>query len=191
MLRSCIRSYSQPVKAGFESIPYQSAPINKYNQQRSPFNFKPAKQEGSPQLIHNPPQAINSLKHTPKKFLPANDPRHALPIKANQVYTKQQLDDMPLISEYLQKKTYTLTPEIVEKIQKLRNEDPSKWTIRKIARELDIDIMKVNVLSGINKSRQVQVANEIGEQQIDWSEKKLNARNDRKKRTEMWLRGEY
>lgn len=191
MLRTFTRTYAQPAKAGFESIPYQSAPVNKYNQQRSPFNFKPAKQTGSPQLIHNPPQAINSLKHTPKKFLPPNDPRHALPIKANQFYTREQLDDMPLISEYLQKKSYTLTPDIVEKIQQLRNEDPQKWTIRKIAKELDIDIMKVNVFTGINKDRQQQVANEISELQINWSEKKLNARNDRKKRTEMWLRNEY
>lgn len=188
MYRTSIRKYSTQVK----NIPYQSKPINKYNADRSIFNFKPAKITES-QLIHNPSQSSPYLKQTPKAFLPENDPRrkYNLGTKNQKTFTQQELDDMPIIYAESKDKVYDVTPDIVLKINELRKEDPVKWTISKLAKEFNIEQRKINYFTYNNKVKQDEDKSNLEIQKQSWNERKVNARIDRLKRAQMWLRNEY
>lgn len=172
-----------------QQIPLVTTPKNKYNAARSAFNFKPAKQNG-PLLVHNPPQLSPHLKQTPKAFLPPNDPRRSLDARNTKSYTREEVDNMPLIHGY-GNATYDITPKLVEEILTLRNQDPSTWTISKLARHFDVDKAKVNVITGSHKERQEVVEQALQHQQNTWHDHKRLAREDRRKRVQMWLRNEY
>lgn len=182
MIRSAVRKYS------LKSLPHELQPKNKYNAQRSAFNLKPVRSEG---LIYNPPASAATYKETPKLFLPKNDPRHKILEGKWKVYTQEELDNMPLIYGIKKEKDYSLTPDVVQEILKLRQENPNEWTIPKLARKFNIDKTKVNVISGISKERQAKVLEELEAVKLTWSGKRKLARQDREKRTQQWLRGEY
>ncbi|QEL57988.1 hypothetical protein SBP28_000016 [Candidozyma auris] len=88
-------------------------------------------------------------------------------------------------------KDYSLTPEVVGEILKLRRENPDEWTVPKLAKKFNVDKVKVNVISGISKERQEKVLQELEEVKSTWSAKRKLARQDREKRTQQWLRGEF
>lgn len=170
-----------------KDVPFHSKPKNKYNEYRSAFNIKPVRPQG---LIHNPPAAAQSVKETPLLFLPKHDPRATILKDTYKVYTPEELADMPLIYGIKREKDYSLTPDIVQEIVKLRHEDPETWTVSKLAAKFNVDMKKVNVLTGISKERQAQVQKQLDLIKETWKEKRRVARSDREKRTQMWLRNE-
>ncbi|KAK6457973.1 mitochondrial ribosomal protein subunit L20-domain-containing protein [Scheffersomyces xylosifermentans] len=178
MLRNFIRRSSTSA-----SIPFEPVPINRYNQVRSQFNFKPKKTQG---LIHNPASAIHrpSIK-TPRAFLPESDPRRKL--NTGPVFTKEQLQDYPIITAYKpqNERDYSVTPEIARKIIELRNEDPKTWTVTKLSKEFGLSIQKVNVFTGIlDEHLKTKEVSELTDRQ----KKRIN---EKKKRVELWLRNEF
>lgn len=175
-----VRAYSQ--------VPYESVPRNRYNAKRSAFNLKPNPTHG---LVHNPPASAPSLKKTPRPFLPAKDPRISVLADTYKVYSPEELQDMPLIVGYSQDKDYSVDGETALKIQKLRDEDPSQWTISRLAKEFGISQKTVNVIAGTNIQRRKQLDGENLQQMANWSKDKMQAREDRRKRVQMWLRNEY
>lgn len=130
-----------------------------------------------------------SLKDTPKVFLPSNDPRLKSMADKFKVYSQEELDEMPVI--YGAKKDYTLTPEIIEQIVKLRSEDSDKWTIAKLAAKFNVDAKKVNVITGFSKQKQQKMLQELKKLKDGWSDQRKLAREDRQRRKQMWLRGEF
>ncbi|GEQ71114.1 hypothetical protein JCM33374_g4795 [Metschnikowia sp. JCM 33374] len=180
MLRTATRNIS------IKSLPHETQPTNKYNAVRSKFNVKPVPTQG---LIYNPPASMPSVKETPRAFLPPNDPRLKVLAEKFKVYTPQELSEMPII--YATKKDNSLTPEIVQEIIALRNEDPEKWSIAKLAAKFNVEPKKVNVITGINKDRQSRILAQLVDQQSQWSERRTLAREDRVKRKQMWLRNEF
>lgn len=107
------------------------------------------------------------------------------------MYSEEELDNMPLIYGIKKEKDYSLTPEVVGEILKLRRENPDEWTVPKLAKKFNVDKVKVNVISGISKERQEKVLQELEEVKLTWSAKRKLARQDREKRTQQWLRGEF
>lgn len=105
------------------------------------------------------------------------------------VYSPEELADMPVI--YGAKKDYDLTPDIIEQIVKLRNEDSDKWTIAKLAAKFNVDTKKVNVITGFSLQKQQKLLGELTKLKKGWSDSRKLARQDRAKRTQMWLRGEF
>ncbi|GBL47741.1 hypothetical protein ACI3LY_003388 [Candidozyma auris] len=182
MFKSAVRRYS------LKSLPYEAQPKNKYNAQRSAFNLKPVRPQG---LIYNPPASAPTYRETPKLFLPKNDPRLKILEGKWKVYSEEELDNMPLIYGIKKEKDYSLTPEVVGEILKLRRENPDEWTVPKLAKKFNVDKVKVNVISGISKERQEKVLQELEEVKSTWSAKRKLARQDREKRTQQWLRGEF
>jgi hypothetical protein len=166
------------VRFNSSSVPFEPVPLNKYNQARSAFNFKPKKTQG---LVYNPPSSINkpSIKTAPA-FLPPTDPRRSLPTKK---FTAEELNHYPVIKGYNspENRVYDITPEIVQQIQQLRAQDPEKWTISKLAAKFNLAQNKVNVLSGQLKEPKPQ----------DFTPKQALKHQNRMKRTELWLKGEY
>lgn len=89
MIRTSIRRVST------KSIPYEPIPKNKYNQVRSAYNFKPAKNDG---FVYSPPAAIIKPQMiTPYIFLPENDPRREL-AKQHRIDPKI-VAEMPIIRQ--------------------------------------------------------------------------------------------
>ncbi|KAF3988332.1 hypothetical protein FT663_04088 [Candidozyma haemuli var. vulneris] len=182
MFKSAVRRYS------LKNLPHETQPINKYNNSRSGFNVKPVRSQG---LIYNPPASAPSYRETPKLFLPKNDPRLKILEDKWKVYTPEELENMPLIYGIKKQKDYSLTPEVVGEILKLRQENPDEWTIPKLAKKFNVDKTRVNVISGISKDRQAKVLKELETIKESWSARRSLARQDREKRTQQWLRGEF
>lgn len=182
MFRRFTRNYS------IKNIPHQTKPQNKYNAHRSTFNLKPVHHDG---LIYNPPASAPSYYETPQLFLPKNDPRLTVLAEKYKVYTKEELDDMPLIYGIRKQKDYSLTPEVVEQIVSLRNSNPHEWTISKLAKKFNVEPEKVNVVTGFNKERQQKVKEELEKVKQTWSEETMLARNERAKRQQTWLRNDF
>lgn len=184
MLRSTARVFTR--KVSIKSLPHETQPTNKYNGARSKFNVKPVPTEG---LIYNPPASLPSAKDTPRAFLPANDPRLSIMADKFKTYTVKELDTMPII--YATKKEYDLTLEIVEQIFTLRHDNPKEWTIAKLAAKFNVDPKKVNIVTGLSEQKQLAILLKLERQKEKWSQKKKVARDDRKKRKQMWLRNEF
>ena len=141
--------------------------------------------------MNNPPASIPIARNTPKAFLPPNDPRlHKLEGKYK-TYSPDVLEDMPVIYGMAKEKDYGMTAETAREILKLRTQDPSKWTISKLAKEFNVSKQSVNVVTMKNKERNEELINELDVLQKLWTNNKLMSRNDRRKRVQMWLRNEY
>lgn len=180
MFRHSIRRYS------VKNIASETQPKNKYNAARSAFNLKPVPTQG---LIHNPPASMPSVRDTPKAFLPANDPRLKFMADRYKTYTPEEIADMPLI--WGAKKDYTLTPEVISEIVSLREQDPHKWSIAKLAAKFNVETNKVNVITGFSKTKQQMLLQELETVKKSWSNKTKIARDDRQRRKQMWLRNEF
>lgn len=180
MWRLSVRKYS------VKNLPYESRPTNLYNPVRSAFNIKPKTTEG---LIYNPPASAPSLKNTPRAFIPPNDPRLSVLAETFKTYTAQELADMPII--YAHKKEYNLTPEIVKEIIQLRQEDPVKWSVGQLAKKFNVDIKKINVITGFSKIKQEKALAQLEAAKAKWNEASKRARVDKARRKQMWLRGEF
>lgn len=163
-------------------------PLNKYNDKRSRFNLKPVILEG---LIYNPPAAAPTYHETPKVFLPKNDPRLKYMSETFKVYSKEELEDMPLIYGLKAEKDYSLTPDVIEQIVALRNSNPNEWTISKLAKKFGVDLEKVNAVTGLNKERAEKVKEELEKVKLSWSDKTKLARAERGKRIMTWLRNDF
>lgn len=175
MIRTTIRRQSTRVKNLPDGIFFEPVPINKYNQARSAFNFKPKKTQG---LVYNPPASIQrALVKTAKAFLPDTDPRKHLPAGKRE-YSEEEVLRFPVINAYAAQlqRTYDVTPEVVAEMKKLRQEDPKEWTINKLSKKFGVEAKKVNVFTGGKGVKTEPVSQRSA---------------DRKKRAMMWLRGEY
>lgn len=84
-----------------------------------------------------------------------------------------------------------MTAETAREILKLRTEDPSKWTVSKLAKEFNVSKQSVNVVTMKNEKRGEEVISQLEVLQEKWTNNKLMSRNDRRKRVQMWLRNEY
>ncbi|KAK6881486.1 U6 snRNA-associated Sm-like protein LSm7 [Candida tropicalis] len=136
MFRTTIRRVST------KSIPYEPIPKNKYNQNRSVFNFKPVPTEG---LVYNPPAAIvKPYMQTPYIFLPPNDPRREF-AKQNCI-DPSIVKEMPVIREFkaAHQREYNVTAETITKIKQLIKEDPERWTSKAISKEFNIELVKLH-----------------------------------------------
>lgn len=180
MFKATVRRYS------VKSLPLELKPKNKFNAVRSAFNIKPVPSQG---LIHNPPAAMPSFKQTPKLFLPANDPRLTILADTYRVYSQEELDEMPVI--HGAKKDYDLTPEIINEVVKLRQDDPETWTIAKLAARFNVDARKINVISGDSAVKTAKLRQQLEIEKSTWSAEKTLARSDRVKRKQLWLRNEF
>ena len=170
MFRTTIRRVST------KSIPYEPIPKNKYNQNRSVFNFKPVPTEG---LVYNPPAAIvKPYMQTPYVFLPPNDPRREF-AKQNCI-DPSIVKEMPVIREFkaAHQREYNVTAETITKIKQLIKEDPERWTLKAISKEFNIELVKLHYF----------LRGEL-EKKLKPQPKVISKRLlDRQKRRELWLR---
>lgn len=170
------------------SVPHETQPRSKYNVRSSAFNIKPVPTQG---LVFNPPASMPSANNTPRAFLPPGDPRVERLREFQKSYTPEEVANMPLIYGIKAEKEYNVTPDVVAEVRRLREEDPAQWTVNKLARKFGISRMVANVITQESRTRQSQIKEELAELKKSWPLAKSQARIDRRKRVQMWLRNEF
>lgn len=134
-------------------------------------------------VVHNPPAAAPTPYQTPSAFLPADD------VRRTAVWNTQSHDvaNMPALSENTEKQ-YHLTEAEIAEIQKLRLEDPAKWTRKALAKKFNCSPLFVSMVSKPDAARDAEMQQRLDIIKGNWTEHRKEARRDRSRRREYWLR---
>ncbi|CCH58711.1 hypothetical protein TBLA_0A09230 [Henningerozyma blattae CBS 6284] len=178
-------------------IPKLKGPKTIYNPRTSASNYKGyLKKRNTPGLYFDPAPSsstgsINS-ETIPLAFLPPNDPRRKF---AEQIRQNDRLNVSDAPSVLLSKsssrpegKTYHLMPEQIEEIKKLRASDPEKYTRKVLAKQFDVSPLFISLVSSASKERLTEMDRRLKLIKNRFHPKRAIARDDRKKRKELWYR---
>ena len=178
-MRSSLRFYLS------REVPFLKQAPNKYSSS-STWNLKPNMPQG---LVHNPPASLPRAMNTPKAFLPLKDPRRTA--IHHKTFQRSEVDDMPVIYSSENPNKYLATPEVVKEMQLLRSSDPDRWTVNALAKSFGVSPFFVKVTTDIPTVRKAKIEEKLAETKQNWSRSTKEARQNRKKRVELWLRSEY
>ncbi|KAK4180578.1 mitochondrial ribosomal protein subunit L20-domain-containing protein [Triangularia setosa] len=159
---------------------------------------------GSTTLIFNPPSSAPSVFQTPFKFLPKSDPRRRANLPQNLFsssittnFATQPVDvsSLPTIfddrSPATAPKNHSLTKEDVEEMRRLRLADPVENSVLSLARQFGCSVMFVMMCVQAGKEHRDKVHVEPHAAARErWGPKKREAKEERKRRMDMLMRGE-
>ncbi|KAI0102753.1 mitochondrial ribosomal protein subunit L20-domain-containing protein [Nemania sp. FL0031] len=156
-------------------------------------------QSGQNHIIYNPPASVPSVYHTPFKFLPKSDPRR----QANLSQLLRSASDspreagmMPTVlpppsrAAEMREKKYNVTREQVEEMRRLRAADPATWSVHKLADKFECTPMFVMICCKAAPEHREKERQRLDAIKARWGPIRTKAREDRKKRRDMLLRGE-
>lgn len=141
-------------------------------------------------VVHNPPSSAPSPFQTPSAFLPANDPRRQIVWNQAQKDVQEgrrDIANMPALSVEKEKQ-YHLTAEDIAEIQKLRLEDPSKWTRKALAAKFQCSPFFISMVSKPDAGRLQEMNSVLETIKSEWTEHRKESRRDRARRREYWLK---
>lgn len=142
-------------------------------------------------VVHNPPSAAPSPFQTPSAFLPENDPRRQIIWNQSQKDIQEgrvNIENMPALSSESNKKQYHLTAEDIAEIQRLRLEDPEKWTRKALAAKYQCSPFFISMVSKPDASRLAKMNDTLNTIKSEWTQHRKSARRDRARRREFWLK---
>lgn len=173
-------------------------------------SYTPTRPE--PTLIFNPPSSAPSAYHTPLKFLPQNDARRALytsflststarahrtatspvaapgtPLSAASALPPVPSASLPAPVRAPYEKKYHLTDVDIKEIQRLRAEDPDRWTRVRLAEKFGCSQFFVGMIAK-NKEKAERVAKEDERNRARWGERRRDAQVQRDRRKALWGR---
>jgi hypothetical protein len=157
---------------------------------RFPTMFNPIRSASNPRiqlpkgLVYNPAPSVPSPYNTPAAFLPKNADRKVMHEK-----DPYEVENMPLLQQ-IQQKNYHLTDKDVIEIQKLRQEDPEKWTRKSLAEKFGCSEFFISIASKPLPEHQAEMDRRLKVIKGRWSQKRIVTRRDRQRRRELWLRDE-
>ena len=134
-------------------------------------------------VVYNPPSSAPTPYQTPSAFLPAKDARRNAPWNQQ----NHDIGSMPPLATPTEK-TYNLTKAEISEIQNLRLEDPEKWTRKALAKKFNCSPFFISMVSKPASERQVEMDRRLGIIQSGWTDHRANARKDRARRRNLWLR---
>ncbi|KAK3197689.1 hypothetical protein GRF29_216g913819 [Pseudopithomyces chartarum] len=165
-----------------------------------------------PTLIFNPPSSAPSVYHTPLKFLPQNDRRRALyasflststqrahrtatppvasagtPLSTASFMPPKPSAALPPPVRQPYEKKYHLTDVEIKEIQRLRAEDPVRWTRVRLAEKFGCTQFFVGMIAK-DEAKAEKVAREHERARSKWGERRRDARHQRERRKELWGR---
>ncbi|KAF2798728.1 hypothetical protein K505DRAFT_404997 [Melanomma pulvis-pyrius CBS 109.77] len=168
----------------------------------------------APTLIFNPPSSTPSVYHTPLKFLPQDDRRRklysdaltyssaaahrrqtsALAAPGTPLHTASHLPPKPSAAlpppvRAPYDKKYHLQAAEIEQMRALRLSDPNLWTRVRLAEKFGCSQFFVGLVVKVpEKAERV----ERGHQRVrdGWGERRRGAREDRRRRKDLWGRDE-
>lgn len=187
LLRQDVQNTSKNVKkiSQLKSVP------NLYNSKSSASNYKGAlRAKIQPGVYLQTSQAsstgsINS-ETIPKAFLPKDDPRRRF-VQMLRPRENLQSTWAPALHQK-KEKSYHLTPEQVAEIQRLRSGNPEKYTRKVLAQQFGVSPLFISLVSSAPESRVAEMAERLEHIKQSWHPKRVLAREDRKKRKELWYR---
>ena len=206
------RPLTELVSEPNHSLQYLNIPSSKrhestYKRTKRALNIGPHQSflpsRNSPQkgthIIFNPPSSAASVYHTPLKFLPKSDPRLKLFSSITSRPSTARLPP-PVDKKHGLPLTH-LSESDMREIQRLRMQDPVKWTTHKLAKKFGCTSLFVTVLSKAiakekennrymwetEKNRKEKVLQAISAR---WGDRRRIAREDKAKRRELILRDE-
>ncbi|KAF1972040.1 hypothetical protein BU23DRAFT_555549 [Bimuria novae-zelandiae CBS 107.79] len=165
-----------------------------------------------PTLIFNPPSSAPSAYHTPLKFLPQNDSRRALyasflststqaahrtqtspvtapgtPLSTLSFLPPKPSAALPPAVRTPYEKKYHLTDVEIKEIQRLRTEDPVRWTRVRLAEKFGCSQFFVGLVAK-NEAKAEKVSQEHERARSKWGTRRREARHERERRKELWGR---
>ncbi|KAI0468107.1 mitochondrial ribosomal protein subunit L20-domain-containing protein [Xylaria cf. heliscus] len=152
---------------------------------------------GQNHVIFNPPSAPPSVYHTPFKFLPKSDPRR----QANLSQLLRSASDPhasgrsttqlppPSRASELREKRYNVTKEQVEEMRKLRAENPEKWSVLNLADKFECSPLFVMMCCRASPEHKANERERLQAIKARWGPIRTTARDDRRKRMALLLRG--
>ncbi|SCV06193.1 LANO_0H24146g1_1 [Lachancea nothofagi CBS 11611] len=181
---------SKVVKNG-KKMQQMKATANLYNPKSSASSYKGVlRAKIEPGLYHHPAHSsdtgsINS-ETFPRAFLPNDDPRRKF-VQTLRPREHQQSSWAPPLHQK-KDKTYHLSPEQVAEIQKLRLENPEKYTRKALAQRFNVSPLFISLISSVSETRSFEMAQRLDAIKQNWHPRRAIARDDRKKRKELWYR---
>ncbi|PNY28403.1 54S ribosomal protein L20, mitochondrial [Tolypocladium capitatum] len=148
-------------------------------------------------IIYNPPASEASPAHTPFLFLPRSDPRRLALLRmrsnpgAPSLAPAAEASDLPPAMRYHRRDPkYHLKEDDVAEMRRLRAEDPMKWSVGHLAQKFDCSPIFVRMVAPAPDGHLDWLNAKMERKMARWGPKKTQAREDRKRRTEMMYRGE-
>ncbi|SCU77582.1 LADA_0A01178g1_1 [Lachancea dasiensis] len=181
---------TKAVRSG-QKIQHLKAPANLYNSKSSASNYRGLlRAKVEPGFYHHPAQSsatgsINS-ETLPRAFLPRDDPRRQF-VQKIRPSEHHQASWAPALHQK-KDKSYHLKPEQVAEIQRLRTENPDKYTRKVLAQKFDVSPLFISLVSSASKTRVEDMSQRLETIKKDWHPKRAIARQDREKRKELWYR---
>ncbi|KAI9684742.1 MAG: hypothetical protein M1829_000117 [Trizodia sp. TS-e1964] len=144
-------------------------------------------------ILYTPPPAAPSVYHTPTPFLPLTDIRRTLyppaappPVESQEGECKKPL---PAVRAPYEKK-YHLTPADVQEMRALRAQDETTWTRERLAEKFGCSPYFVGIVAGASEAWKEQGRSRLEAVKARWGARRRDAREERIKRKEGWLRDE-
>lgn len=154
-------------------------------------SFLPSGKIQPDHIIFNPPSSAPSVLHTPLIFLPKDDKRKALLLKSAAKFpTPSKLP--PVIKKFKPLEEgirHHLKEADIAEIQRLRLEDPDKWTARKLGVKFNCSTFFVAMCCRAPSEKLERDKEKFEAMTARWGPKRTKAREDRWKRMELAVRG--
>ncbi|RIA86793.1 mitochondrial ribosomal protein subunit L20-domain-containing protein [Glomus cerebriforme] len=99
---------------------------------------------------------------------------------------KISLDELPPPLNPIKQKSYNLTQEQINEIKQLREQDPIKWTRKKLAEKFECSQFYIGIIAPVSEERRIELEAENIQKIEKMGWKKRFVRNERARRRELW-----
>lgn len=153
--------------------------------------------EGQNYILYNPPSSAPSVYHTPFKFLPKGDLRRQANL--GQLVMRSSSDPHagesstvlppPAMKSEFHVKKYNVTQEQVEEMRELRANDPITWSVHRLAEKFECSNYFVMMCCKASREHKDRERERLEAIKARWGPIRAGAREERKKRKVLLLRG--
>lgn len=173
------------------NVPKMNGSATIYNPKSSASNYKGYMRAKIPTgLYYNPaPSTVHGSINSetiPKSFMSQNDPRRR--IVDELASSDKEVSKVAPSLHNKGEKTYHLTPKEIEEIKALRSSDPVKYSRSALAKKYNCSRLFISIVSESPKARKEQMMNTLETIKGSWHPKRALAREERKKRKQLWYR---
>lgn len=194
--RPCLKNLSKFVDKTKKTPELRGAPTI-YNAKSSASNYKGYMRAKVPPGLYlnraqsSPTGSINS-ETIPVSFLPQTDPRRPLAkeLASSDVLANHNAPPVLPGHSTLQAggKRYHLKPEQINEIQRLRSEHPEKNSRKALAKQFNVSPLFISLVSEAPEEWKTEMNSRLAEIKTNWHDRRALAREDRKKRKQLWYR---
>ncbi|KAI0134557.1 mitochondrial ribosomal protein subunit L20-domain-containing protein [Xylariales sp. AK1849] len=147
-------------------------------------------------IVFNPPSSVPSVYHTPFKFLPKTDPRRQanltqlLRSSADPTWSAAAAPTAPEVPKSFVQPGRNVTREQVEEMRRLRDEDPARWSVMKLAEKFECSNYFVMMCCRASSEHRGNERARLEAIKARWGPIRTKAREDRQKRKVLLGRSE-